>query len=857
MRPIRLSFIGFNSFSERAEIDFRRLGEFGIFGIFGDTGSGKSTILDCIGFALYGRVLRVSGRDTSIADVINYRCDRAEVRFEFEIVYEGARRTFCAERELRRKNASQNAKVYEEKEGVWAVCADGVRDCDALLERIVGLEQRDFEKCIALPQGEFAQFVKAARGDRLRLIARLFDLEAYGDRLVRTVNSALSEQMTKRRVVEARLEPYAEVSEAHLKELLGRVKALSEKEHTQIQALSRAEEEEKRLSALAEKRREAEAAQKRLASLDAVKEEVGALERELGRLEHAAAVLAAQREGTELRARSDSAMRELSAAEEELSAAQAAFALWANWDEEALDGELARLAAERERASSAEETRKKRKKAAELLEKTEREKSALRLDEFDYDAMKAEKEGALEALGTGNFEAFSEERAKAGLLRGEYAVFSGELSDLTRKHPAIEADSAPLIQKYTRLSEGEEFDFSALRREFKEREQTRDRLRAELLELERRRDRAERARSDFERLEGERVRLQAEIEECDRSLGSVPTLAEAESAYAAKRAEKREKSLAKAAAADRLKRADVAAATAKERAEGAKTALSGGIARYRAALAAGEFSDAEEARALTGRYGDASEARARVTRFREEYAAVSSRVRELGEAELGEATEERLAAAKCEKEQLSSSLSECRKELAVTEETLRREERQLSEKQALSKELVGLVHTSDLLSQLKKLLEGNKFMEFVAEEYLQTVAVNASGRLLSLTDGRYFLRYEGGFFVGDNFNGGELRSVSTLSGGETFLVSLSLALALGAEICARSLRPIEFFFLDEGFGTLDGRLVDTVMDSLEKLRSERFTIGIISHVEELKHRIDRKLSVVKATEQRGSQIIAE
>ena len=145
-------------------------------------------------------------------------------------------------------------------------------------------------------------------------------------------------------------------------------------------------------------------------------------------------------------------------------------------------------------------------------------------------------------------------------------------------------------------------------------------------------------------------------------------------------------------------------------------------------------------------------------------------------------------------------------------------------------------------------------MEFVAEEYLETVAVNAGSRLLSLTGGRYFLRHRGAFYVGDNFNGGAERPVYTLSGGETFLVSLSLALALGAEICARSLRPIEFFFLDEGFGTLDEALVDVVMDSLEKLRGEHFSIGVISHVGELKNRIDRKLIVEKATEEHGSVI---
>ena len=84
-------------------------------------------------------------------------------------------------------------------------------------------------------------------------------------------------------------------------------------------------------------------------------------------------------------------------------------------------------------------------------------------------------------------------------------------------------------------------------------------------------------------------------------------------------------------------------------------------------------------------------------------------------------------------------------------------------------------------------------------------------------------------------------------------MSLSLALALSQTICA-SLKSIEFFFLDEGFGTLDGTLVDTVLNALEKLKGEHFTIGVISHVEELKHRIDNKITVNKATESRGSSV---
>ena len=177
MKPIKLEFCGVNSFSEPAVIDFTDLLEFGIFGIFGDTGSGKSTILDCIGFALYGDVFRLGQRSSSIADIINYKLDKAYVNYEFEIVFEGKRRIFLVERDVRRKNAVQSARVYERREGSLAALADGVRESNALIERIVGLEQRDFEKCIALPQGEFAQFVKSARGDRLKLVSRLFDLE--------------------------------------------------------------------------------------------------------------------------------------------------------------------------------------------------------------------------------------------------------------------------------------------------------------------------------------------------------------------------------------------------------------------------------------------------------------------------------------------------------------------------------------------------------------------------------------------------------------------------------------------------------------------------------------------------------
>ena len=175
---------------------------------------------------------------------------------------------------------------------------------------------------------------------------------------------------------------------------------------------------------------------------------------------------------------------------------------------------------------------------------------------------------------------------------------------------------------------------------------------------------------------------------------------------------------------------------------------------------------------------------------------------------------------------------------------------------SLEKEKKGKEKTRDLCDELRSLLRNNRFLEFIASEYLQEICFAASKTLLSLTGGRYFLSYEKEFKVGDNLDGGKLRAVKTLSGGETFLVSLSLALSLSAEICRKSLRPIEFFFLDEGFGTLDGKLVDTVMDVLGKL-SKNFAVGLISHVEELKHRIENKILVTGATETSGSKLRVE
>lgn len=153
-----------------------------------------------------------------------------------------------------------------------------------------------------------------------------------------------------------------------------------------------------------------------------------------------------------------------------------------------------------------------------------------------------------------------------------------------------------------------------------------------------------------------------------------------------------------------------------------------------------------------------------------------------------------------------------------------------------------------MLKELRSVVGARKFVEFMATKQLEYVTIEATQRLADITNGAYCLEVneEGAFRIRDNKNGGVLRNVKTLSGGETFVVSLSLALALSAQIQLKGVAPLELFFLDEGFGTLDDDLLEIVMDSLEKIHHDRLKVGIISHVEQLKQRIPVKLMVTPA-----------
>lgn len=127
----------------------------------------------------------------------------------------------------------------------------------------------------------------------------------------------------------------------------------------------------------------------------------------------------------------------------------------------------------------------------------------------------------------------------------------------------------------------------------------------------------------------------------------------------------------------------------------------------------------------------------------------------------------------------------------------------------------------------------------------------ASAELLNISDQRYSLKADDDSFqVVDHFNADEARSVATLSGGETFLASLSLAMALAGSITDLAGETVgarlEAMFIDEGFGMLDADTLETVIHALERLRDSERMVGVITHVAQLAERIPDGLEVKRS-----------
>ncbi|MBS7332561.1 MAG: SMC family ATPase [Weeksellaceae bacterium] len=176
-------------------------------------------------------------------------------------------------------------------------------------------------------------------------------------------------------------------------------------------------------------------------------------------------------------------------------------------------------------------------------------------------------------------------------------------------------------------------------------------------------------------------------------------------------------------------------------------------------------------------------------------------------------------------------------------------------KKDLLKEMDKLQKRAANLAILKNMFNAAGFVQYVSSIYLKQLCDNANIRFHRMTRNQLSLQINenNDFEIVDYLNEGRARSVKTLSGGQAFQVSLSLALALAESVQSNSKAERNFFFIDEGFGTQDAEAVNIVFETLNHLHKENRIVGIISHIEELKERIPVSLNIVK-DEEKGSKI---
>ena len=198
---------------------------------------------------------------------------------------------------------------------------------------------------------------------------------------------------------------------------------------------------------------------------------------------------------------------------------------------------------------------------------------------------------------------------------------------------------------------------------------------------------------------------------------------------------------------------------------------------------------------------------------------------------------------------LAEQLKQTQLQLGQYQQTLNADQQNKTKQQGLLAQITNEQNALDDLAYLTRLIgsaDGAKFSRF-AQGLTLNHLVYLANRQLDKLDGRYQLQCQHnetlGLSVLDTWQGDSVRDTKTLSGGESFLVSLALALALSDLVSSKT--SIDSLFLDEGFGTLDNDTLEIALDALDNLNATGKMIGIISHVEALKERIAVQIKVEK------------
>jgi exonuclease SbcC len=799
VKPLRLEVEGFTSFADKQEIDFSDLD---LFAITGPTGAGKSSVIDALVFALYGQVPRV-GDDYK--QLISHGAERLSVLFEFQAG--GAR--YRIARVARRAGASKQR--LERLEGEEAKpLADKAREIRSRIEQLLGLDYDGFTRAVVLPQGQFDEFLKGEPKERRKILVSLLDLGIY-EAMQKLANSKARDARKESDFIAEQLEQ--DFAEATQETLRARREEL-------VQGQAGAERLEKGLAvlteglALAQKIRTA----RRQASTldrDTAQEEQRVLEAEetLARADETRATLAAEAEAL---------AREMEGLGFDPDRHTVLVA--AKPRAEQLDG------VERQ----AQKLAKDRSGRVAALEKGRQTRDAAAAAVPVADETRAAAEAALEAARGAHDEAHRQHAAL--VLRRE--LEPGEPCPVCEQVvPKVPKGRAPAVDAAKKKVESAE---RAARVAVAVAEAAR-------LALQKAEGEVGGLEKELKQLEGRAKELSGESGALKRGLKDAG-FKDADSKDAAALVARIASDL-KALESARKKRSELETARA-------------AVEKKRTALEADLAGAAAQRDAARSRLEEIAARRAEAEGLVEEnlpaLAELASRGGWEGLEEPGEdgdevdALEGLRSARQDESRELASRLGGLQAEVERIDHKIERAGELRSRKE-------GLDADGALLKTLADTLRANELVAWIQEEALGRLAEDGSRHLSRLSQGRYALRLGSGdavegaraeqdFFVVDRWNADGVRSVKTLSGGETFLASLALALALAESLArlsagGRAVQALDSLFLDEGFGTLDGETLDTVVSALDALHGGQRLVGVVTHVRELAERMPARLEV--------------
>lgn len=781
MRPVRLELEGFAAFRERTEVDFDGAE---LFVLCGPTGSGKSSLIDAVCFALYGSVPRYANPGL-VHPVISQGRQEARVRFDFTV--DGA--AYTAVRVVRRtRQGAQTREARLESNG--SVLAGSVGELDEKVRELFGLSFNQFTTCVVLPQGDFARFLHDTPADRQELFKELLGIRVY-DRMRGLAVGRDTEARQRTARLEGQLEglsgatPQArQLLEKRVREL-EKLQTAADKLQTEMERLDEIQRE--RSSETEQRQRDAEALERLLVhrGVERLGEEQSAMAAELKSRERA-------------RAEAETAVSAAERARKKLPDSRALERL---------------LDAHRDR-----ENKKKELQAAERTElrsRKERERSEQRSSQARK-AVAAARERREEIV-----RANAAHHLVSGLSRGDPCPVCLRPIDKKPKHappPGLEKAQQSVVGAEREQQAAEEAAQQALEAHAEDAARIRN-----LIEAVERLDDTLRGASSMQRLEA-----------------TLRAIAEADAEV-----ERGRKRLAATQGAEQ---------TARNQIED----LAGRIRE------AWEHFDGERERwvRLKPPVPDRTDFAGSWRALAAWAAATAAEQREQGAAARAaelRAAERRSAALAGLEEACSEAGVELHggrprdlllHELATAEGRLSRIDQEIEEARKLSSRLAEARSEQAVARALALHLGAHAFERWLFQEAFERLVSAAGERLRELSGGDYSLCVDErlNFEIVDHRNADELRLARTLSGGETFLASLALALTLAdqvAELAAQGSARLDSMFLDEGFGTLDPDTLEIVAATMEELGARGRTVGLVTHVQELAQRIPVQYRITK------------